>query len=71
MYFRHTFAPARGFGLSLLRRMADVVGQRERAILGAPEVEARRWPDSVDCVEFKADAGSCVIRRGHRFTIVG
>lgn len=71
MYFRHTFAPARGFALSLLRQMETIVGARERAILEDDRVEARRWPDANDCVEFKAEAGSCVIRRGHQFTIVG
>ena len=51
--------------------METIVGARERAILEDDRVEARRWPDSNDCVEFKAESGSCVIRRGHQFTIVG
>lgn len=71
MYFRQTFTPARGMALSLLRRMESIVGRRERAILEAPEVEARRWPDSIDCIELRADTGSCVIRRGQVLTIVG
>lgn len=71
MYFRNAFAPGRGIALSLLRRMEDIVGHRERSILEAPEVEARRWPDSLDCIELRADSGSCVIRRGERLTIVG
>lgn len=73
MYFRSQFHPARGHAAVLLRQMAETLGHRERAILADPQVEARRWPDSADCIEWRVsdrpEQGTCVIRRDR--TIVG
>jgi hypothetical protein len=65
MYFSSDFRPARGVAIMLLRQLADQAGHRERQVLEQPDVECRRWPDSVDCMEFRAPTtgATIVVRR--------